>query len=137
MQKRKSKYSDNKPEIIASVLAGMEAGTPFRRSCKEAGVAPPTFIRWCDEDPKLAEQYAISRMKLMDMIAEEIIEISDELPPMTANGSLDSAGVNHQRLRVDSRKWLLSKLAPKKYGERQTVDMNVKASLENLVTGDE
>jgi hypothetical protein len=31
--------------------------------------------------------------------------------------------INRSRLRVDTRKWYLSKLAPKRYGEK--VDVNV------------
>ena len=30
--------------------------------------------------------------------------------------------VNRSKLRVDSRKWQLSKLLPKKYGEKQTIE---------------
>ena len=30
----------------------------------------------------------------------------------------DSTAVQRNRLRVDTRKWLLSKLAPKKYGDK-------------------
>jgi hypothetical protein len=37
---------------------------------------------------------------------------------MTAEGKLDGVSVAHARLRVDTRKWLLSKLAPKKYGDK-------------------
>jgi hypothetical protein len=32
----------------------------------------------------------------------------------------DSTAVQRNRLRVDARKWLLSKLAPKKYGDKVT-----------------
>ena len=32
----------------------------------------------------------------------------------------DSTAVQRNRLRVDARKWLLSKLAPKKYGDKLT-----------------
>lgn len=55
---------------------------------------------------------------MIDRIAQEAIEIADEPVPMTEKGGLDSAAVQKQRLQVDTRKWLLSKLAPKKYGEK-------------------
>jgi hypothetical protein len=38
------------------------------------------------------------------------------------DGRVDSAAVQHQRLRVDSRKWLLSKIVPKIYGDRVALD---------------
>jgi hypothetical protein len=44
-------------------------------------------------------------------------EIADEMPPLDANGRTDSGWVTWQRNRVDDRKWVASKLKPKKYGE--------------------
>ncbi len=44
----------------------------------------------------------------LDAIAEETFEISDDKDDDPAS----------RRVRVDTRKWLLSKLAPKKYGDR-------------------
>jgi len=34
----------------------------------------------------------------------------------------DSAAVNNKRVRIDTRKWLLSKLVPKTYGDQITVN---------------
>lgn len=50
----------------------------------------------------------------MELIGEEILEICD------AEAS-DSVHVQRARLQVETRKWLMSKLAPKKYGERLDV----------------
>ena len=62
----------------------------------------------------------------MELIANELIPIADELPvcqvPDPDGGvseRIDPAGVQRNRLRVDTRKWLMSKLLPKKYGENQ------------------
>lgn len=49
------------------------------------------------------------------------MEISDEEVGTNYKGGSDTGAVQRNRLRVDSRKWLLSKLAPKKYGDRLTV----------------
>ena len=61
----------------------------------------------------------------MEALAEEIFEIADDKPIATItfgeNGvktCVDAAGVQRNRLRVDTRKWVMSKLAPKKYGEK-------------------
>jgi hypothetical protein len=42
--------------------------------------------------------------------------------------------VQHQRLRVDSRKWLLSKVLPKLYGDRVAVDHGGGVAI-NVTTG--
>ncbi len=69
----------------------------------------------------LATRYAHARSLYHDLLAKEIMDISDEDIPKDAYGKTDNALVQQARLRVDSRKWLLSKLAPKKYGDRLTV----------------
>lgn len=46
----------------------------------------------------------------MDALAEDILEIADD----------DDEDVNRARLRVDTRKWLMSKIAPKRFGEKRS-----------------
>ena len=59
--------------------------------------------------------YARARVERADLLAEEILEIADT--PCT-----NQVEVAQQRNRLDTRKWLASKLAPKKYGDRLQVD---------------
>jgi hypothetical protein len=86
-------------------------------------MAPSTFLLWVSNDETLAEQYAGARDSMIDAIADETIKIADEMPlthPIT--GAIDSASVAKQKLQVDTRKWMLAKLAPKRYGERIELD---------------
>jgi len=64
-------------------------------------------FQWLNQMPAFAEQYTRARASQMEAYAEEIIEISDT-----------ETDVHRARLRVDTRKWLMGKLAPKKYGDR-------------------
>lgn len=108
-----------KVKRIRSILMQMtHDGKSLRQACKSEGIAPSTFIDWVDADPALAEQYGRAREALIEHWAEDVIEISDEAVPSTANGGLDSAAVAKQRLQVDSRKWILSKLSPKRFGDK-------------------
>lgn len=56
-------------------------------------------------------------------MAEEALEIADDPVGSTDNGGTDAGAVAKQRLQVDTRKWMLSKLAPKKYGERTAMEL--------------
>jgi hypothetical protein len=112
------KYSkEDKERISTEVLHEMRSGLSAFKACKLAGVPQSTFCRWVDEDSQLAEHYARAREDLIEMIATEIMEISDQDVGMT-DGKKDWAAVQKHKLQVDSRKWLLSKLAPKKYGDK-------------------
>lgn len=98
----------------------MADGESLRSICEDVGMPPESTVRgWVIDDVDgFAAQYARARALQAERWAEEIMAISDELPAMTGEGKIDSAGVQHQRLRVDSRKWLLSKVLPKVYGDK-------------------
>lgn len=105
-----------------AVLDEMRKGHSMRAACVAVGVPNSTFLGWVESSPELAEQYARARDSMIDAIADDTMNIADEMPLMhPETGAIDSAAVAHQRLRVDTRRWLLSKLAPKKYGDRVEV----------------
>ena len=107
-----------KQQKITKVLSGMRNGLSLRQSSENANVKAQTFLDWVDKDQELSGQYARARSDMIDKIADDILKIADEELIPTGEGKVDSAMVQKQRLRVDTRKWLLSKLAPKKYGDK-------------------
>ncbi len=90
------------------------------------------FIEWLSESEELSKQYARCSQIRADLIFEETLEIADE----TGNDIIDIDGkkvennklVQRDKLRVETRKWFLAKLHPKKYGEKTEVDLNVNDS---------
>lgn len=79
-----------------------------------------------------ATQYARSREIGYGHLADEILAISDTPTIGTktvskATGLEITEGdmIEHRRLQVDSRKWMLSKMLPKVYGDRQHVEMEI------------
>ena len=108
-----SEKTEQNAETITIVLAGMEDGLSLRKSCELAEVSVTVFLRWVDADKELQEQYTRTRARLLDAKAEELEEISERAA--NAETAVEVAGL---RLMSDNRKWLLSKLAPKKYGDK-------------------
>lgn len=117
-QASKPESKPTKDEIIQNVLAGMRSGLSAFKSCQAAGVPQSTFNRWVDADVKLAEDYAHAREDLIERIASEVMDLADSEVPETGDGKKDWQAIQKHKLQVDTRKWLLSKLAPKKYGDR-------------------
>lgn len=102
---RPSSYSQEMAERICSLIAD---GLSLRKVC-EADDMPDkeTVRRWLIADEAFRAQYARARDEQADFYADELVEIADtEDDPAKA------------RVRVDARKWVASKLKPKKYGER-------------------
>jgi len=116
--KRTKPGSDDRAQIAALVLEGMRSGLSAFKACQLAGVNQSTFAGWLNDDAKLAKEYARAREALIEKMANELLEIADTPVGSTESGSTDSGAVQKQRLQVDTRKWLLSKLAPKKYGDK-------------------
>lgn len=76
-------------------------------------------------------QYARARDIGLDAVADEMLDIADdgrndwmennnpENPGYLFNGEHSS----RSKLRVDTRKWYLAKLAPKKYGDKTSMEL--------------
>ena len=116
--KRTKPGSEDRAVISQMVLDGMRSGLSAFKACQAAGVPQSTFSRWVDDDATLAENYARAREDLIERMATEIMEISDQDVGVAVDGKKDWAAVQKHRLQVDTRKWLLSKLAPKKFGDK-------------------
>lgn len=79
--------------------------------------------KWLDKDKDFAQDYARAKEQQCEFLAEEILEISDDSSldvAFTEEGKpfIDKEHIHRSRLRVDTRKWILSKLKPKKYGDK-------------------
>jgi hypothetical protein len=108
----------DKAAICQEVLEGMRNGLSTFKSCQVAGIANSTFHKWVGEDSLLRDNYAHAREDLIERMAQEVLELSDSEVPETGDGKKDWQAIQKHKLQVDTRKWLLSKLAPKKYGDR-------------------
>ena len=113
--------SPDRCKLADMVLEGMRGGLSTFKACAAVGVHHSTFIGWVGEDAELANNYARAREDLIERIANEVIELSDVDVGLQPDGKKDWAAVQKHKLQVDTRKWLLSKLAPKKYGEKLEV----------------
>ncbi|MBM7406915.1 MULTISPECIES: hypothetical protein [Sphingomonas] len=85
-------------------------GESLRAICRDASMpSKSTVARWLAADEAFQELYARARELQAEALADEILEIADKAHDR------DSAAA--ARVKVDVRKWLASKLAPKKYGD--------------------
>lgn len=104
-------YSDEVAEAICARLAG---GRSLRRICGDGDMPSLTSVmRWLAERPQFRQRYAVARSLQADLFADQILEIADG-----DDGASGSEAVQRARLRVDTRKWLMARLAPRKYGDK-------------------
>ena len=110
--------SQDRADLAKKVLEGMHGGRSCFKACQAAGVPHSTFIGWVNVDPELADRYTRAREDLIERMAQEVLELSDVDVGLQPDGKKDWAAVQKHKLQVDTRKWLLSKLAPKKFGDK-------------------
>lgn len=139
---RPSKFTE---KLAAEICQRLSAGESLRAICKGESMPPEATVRnWVVDDVQgFAAQYTRAREVGLDAMADELLDISDdgtndwmqsndpENPGYLINGEHSS----RSKLRVDARKWYLSKIAPKKYGDRTAIEHSGKLGLESLIAG--
>lgn len=116
---RPSEYTE---ETALALCERMSMGESLTKICKSPGMPSKTSVlRWLARFEDFRIQYAKSRELSQDAMAEEYFEILDETPPKKPDGSVDSGWVKWTQNRADARKWYLSKIAPKRYGDKQEI----------------
>lgn len=111
--------AEDKNKILDSVFKEIENGSSLRLACQKNKIPPKTFYEWIDGDPDKSKQYA-QALELRAELKFESIEDDYTAEPQrdAETGRIDPAWVNLQRLKIDAKKWELSKMMPKKYGEK-------------------
>lgn len=85
--------------------------------------AKSTVFGWLRKHEEFRNQYELAREERAESHADDIVDIADD-------PSLDP---NDKRVRIEARKWIASKLAPKRYGDRQQIEHSGALSLADLV----
>jgi hypothetical protein len=116
--------------IADEICDRLADGESLNEICKTPGMpTDQTVLNWVDEDRGgLGRKYARARSRGYEKLANEVLLISDA-PCEGPNGYADNALVQKQRLQVESRKWMLSKMLPKIYGDKIELSGDASAPL--------
>lgn len=106
----------------------MANGSTLRQACRDRHINHATILSAvlsAGPGSELANQYAQARELQAEAWAAGVLEEADAPPSLVVNKAgaevVDPGWVQLQRLRVDARKWLASKVLPKQYGDRVDV----------------
>lgn len=140
---RPTSYSADAAEEI---LRRMHNGETLREICRDDHLPSESAVRLWNMDDRdgFSARYATARSALVDYWADDIMIIGDDgrndwMERRDANGELvgviqNGECVQRSRLRVETRKWLLSKLRPDVYGDKAVVNHDVSASFASLLS---
>lgn len=124
--------SDFTEEMALTICERLADGESLRTiGCDPDMPSQRTIYRWLAANEEFRQQYACARETQADTIFDEMLDIADN----SANDWMEKHGdqgenigwrengeaMQRAKLRVDTRKWMASKLAPKKYGDKSLV----------------
>lgn len=124
------------PSVAKSILSRIAAGESLRSICEpEEMPAASTVCGWVvDNREGFAEQYARARKLQAELLADELFDVADDgtndwMEKRDKDGACigwqeNGEALQRSRLRVDTRKWYLSKVLPKIYGERVSQEVS-------------
>lgn len=125
--------------VVKAVCRAVSGGQLVKYACKDVGITPDMLRDWAAANPEFATLYARAREEQSHAIAEQAIEIAhgsdadnearvaqmveavhgaEEADKMKVLNALLRESVQRDRLRVDTLKWMASKIAPRLYGEK-------------------
>jgi hypothetical protein len=118
-------------KIFEHICIEIESGRSLRSILKQDENMPSssTFFIWLTEDELKSKRYELATNLRTDALFDEIVEIAynteeGETTKVNSKGEIETTTgdmLGHRRLKIDALKWSLSKLNPKKYGEKTDI----------------
>lgn len=129
------------PEVAEEICSRLATGESLKTICNDSHLPSKVCVLNWVSDPKhpITDLYVRARELGYLKIADELIDIADD----STNDYMDRVGPDGEvtrvadpetmarsRLRLDTRKWILSKMLPKIYGDKVTQEHRVSLSSE-------
>jgi hypothetical protein len=135
--------TDYNQALADTICEAISEGRSLREICREEDMpSKASIFRWLGLHKEFSDQYARAREEQAESLADEIVHLADTasnpvmvdgIPLLDSEGNpvllADTASIAHARLRVDARKWVASKLKPKRYGDKLDIDQNVSGGI--------
>lgn len=127
---RPTKYRES---IARAICIRLMLGQSLNEVCRlERYPSKPTVFAWLSRHETFLNQYRHAREIQQESHLDEMMEIADDgsndwMERTDKNGDsigwhLNGEHVNRSKLRIDTRKWIMERMAPKLYGNKQQLE---------------
>ena len=139
---RPSKFNQ---DIADEICERISEGESLRRICLSENMPERrTVYAWLmkEEFESFQHQYTRARELQAENFADEMNDIADDavndyMETVDAEGAvsyrLNGENIQRSRLRIDTRKWIASKLKPKKYGDKLELSGDKESPLQVVI----
>lgn len=127
---RPSKYRES---VARAICIRLMLGQSLNEICRiDRYPSKPTVFAWLSKHERFLNQYRYAREIQQETHLDEMLEIADDASNdwMERTGrdgesigwQLNGEHVNRSKLRIDTRKWIMERMAPKAFGSKQQLD---------------
>ena len=127
---RPTKYRQS---IARAICIRLMLGESLNVICRRAGYPSKTSVfTWLTKYPEFLDQYQRAREIQQEHHLDEMLEIADDgsndwMEKFNREGEsigwqLNGEHVQRSKLRVDTRKWIMERMASKRFGQKQAID---------------
>jgi|688.fasta_scaffold159948_1 hypothetical protein len=113
-------------------------GEPLRDVLKDLRISSNTWSSWVSLSAEHELQYTHATDERADKIFEDMIKIADDASQdllATDRGEIGNmVKVQRDRLRIETRKWALGKLKPKKFSDKLTLQGDADNPIQSKLT---
>lgn len=100
------------------ICADIKSGLSAREAARNEGIGIGSLYDWLKKHPSFSEQYARACEIRTQLFAEDLLNVMQDAHRASADPETATHKINACKLEIDTKKWLLSKLLPKQYGDR-------------------
>lgn len=128
--KKMGRPTDYTEELADSLLHDIATSADgIKKICERHGILVSTFYLWVFKHRNFSERYSEAKEAQMKVLIEESREIADnESSDILEDGRMNSVKIQRDKLRLETRKWMIERLAPIKKEEDKT-----QAALQNML----
>lgn len=117
---RPSRYSAALAERICDHI---RCGCSLRRAAEKEGIPQPTVMNWARDNEAFSNQYARACEVRLSALEDKLLDLMEDGHQAAGCGLIGGNLLNAVKLEVETIKWMLAKLMPKKYGDRKAVEL--------------
>lgn len=118
---RPTEYNQEIADKIIDRLSTSTVG--LKKSCADLDIDISTLWRWIAKHEEFRDRYDIAKELQTRLITEELDEIGDDRSlDLLPDGRINGVAVQRDKLRIETREYLIERLSPKKKEEDKGKD---------------
>lgn len=122
-QKKRGSRSVYSRALAARVCEAIAGGKSIRKSAESEGISPALILKWVKQNEEFREQYARACEVRLEVLSEKLIDLAEEGHVAASDPVAGNARIQAVKLEIDTIKWMLVKLMPRRYGDASKLEL--------------